>query len=215
MSVRATVETIVGNVGAKLPAHEQPSQRGSYSSAAGAWDGWSVTVGGQIQNGLNLRLPMKSPAQMPALGRVLEQHKQQFHEGILGLRYVHFARFVPEPDGSALWVITSYDGDVMSYLMDFVGTIADVFNAVLIYIAGCSPLPIQDHPREFAEFVLKHNLTTGVLTAYPQLSALEVLHSAGMSGNTIQYEAAQLPSPTLQPVAPPAPGEPWVNGSAS
>jgi hypothetical protein len=57
---------------------------------------------------------------------------------------------------------------------------------------------VQDHPDEFAAFVLAHNIDSGgVVSAYPQLTALEVLHVAGMRGNSIDFTRARpgLPGP--------------------
>src|SRR5262245_33999393 len=73
----------------------------------------------QVQNALNLYLPLKNPTQMPALMALLRSATTDVHEALSSLHYVHFARFLPTIDGSMLWVITAYDGGLQSYIMDF------------------------------------------------------------------------------------------------
>jgi hypothetical protein len=139
----------------------------------------TLTLEGQVQNALNLLMPLKTPAQMPALLRLLLTHATEIQAALRTLRYVHFARFLPSPDGSALWTITTYDGGLSSYTMDFVAVLGDVFTAVLQFIRGAPPLPVQRHPREFLQFVRAHNVPVGVWSAYPDLTVLEIQRSSG------------------------------------
>jgi hypothetical protein len=132
---------------------------------------------GQAQHGLNLYLPLKSPAQMPALGAALEALKQdRIFPALKKLNYVHFARFVPAPDGSALWVITTYDGELEPYIMDFIGVVGDVFTELLQFIYGAPRLPVQKYPRDFVAFIESHNVVLGgdVWSAYPELTVLDI-----------------------------------------
>ncbi len=94
------------------------------------------------------------------------------------LRYVHFARFLPSPDCTQLMTITTYDGGLSSYTMDFVAVLGDVFTAVLRFIRDAPPLPVQRHPREFLAFVRTHNVPIGVWSAYPDLTVLEIQRAA-------------------------------------
>jgi hypothetical protein len=139
----------------------------------------SLALEGQVQNALNLFLPLKSPAQWPALQRVLTGAMPEIHEALRSLEYVHFARFLPTPDFSALQTITTYDGGLNAYTMDFVAVLGDVFTAVLRFIRGAPPLPVQRHPREFTAFVRSHNVPIGVWSAYPDLTVLEIHRGAG------------------------------------
>ncbi len=91
---------------------------------------------------------------------------------------MHFARFLPTPDFSQLQTITTYDGGLSSYTMDFVAVLGDVFTAVLRYIRDAPPLPVQRHPRQFLEFVRAHNMPIGVWSAYPDLTVLEIQRAA-------------------------------------
>ena len=138
----------------------------------------SVTLEGQVQNALNLVMPLKSPAQMPALLKLLLASEPEIQGALRSLRYVHFARFLPSPDYSQLQTITTYDGGLDAYTMDFVAVLGDVFTAVLRFVRGAPPLPVQQHPREFLAFVRAHNVPIGVWSAYPDLTVLEIQRAA-------------------------------------
>jgi hypothetical protein len=131
----------------------------------------------QVQHGLNLHLPLKNPLQMPALGAAIEAVKERHvFPALESLHYVHFARFVPAPDGSALWVITTYDGPLAPYLMDFVEALGDVFTQLFQFIDGAPPLPVKQYPREFVDFVSAHNVSSGgdVWSAYPDMTVIDI-----------------------------------------
>ena len=139
-------------------------------------------LGGQVQHGLNLFLPLKAPVQMPALLALIQKAKPDVFKQLAELDYVHFARFLPSPDGSVLWVITTFDGDLEPYIMDFVGTIGDVFTEILFFIKGAPPLPVQRYPREFVAFVNAHNIPQAdVWSAYPDLTVLDIHAQAARS----------------------------------
>jgi hypothetical protein len=129
----------------------------------------------QVQNALNLALPLKDRAQMPALLQTIASVQQTVHEALTNLHYVHFARFLPTPDFGTLQVITTYDGDLNSYLMDFVVVLGDVFNAILAFVEGAPPLPVQKYPQEFVNFVIANNIPAPVWSAYPTMSVIDIL----------------------------------------
>ena len=138
-----------------------------------------VSLEDQVQSPLNVWLPLKSPAQMPALLGLLAAAIDGVHEALASLHYVHFARFVPSPDASVLWVMTEYDGDLKSYIMDFVGVLGDQFTEILHYIEGAPPLPVRRYPREFTDFITAHNIgNTGVWSAYPEVTVIDILRGA-------------------------------------
>jgi hypothetical protein len=138
----------------------------------------NLSLEGQVQNGLSLFLPLKSPAQMPAVQALLQMPSTQkrVHDALAGLDYVHFARFMPAPDGSALWVITEYDGGLRSYVMDFVAVLGDVFTEILQFVQGAPRLPVSRYPRDFAEFIDTHNLRVPIWAAYPDTTVIDILH---------------------------------------
>jgi hypothetical protein len=135
----------------------------------------SLSLEGQVQNALNLWLPLKSRAQMPALLAALNAEKDSVHKALAGLDYVHFARFMPSPDGSILWVITEYDGGLQSYLMDFVAVLGDVFTAILQFVQGAPRLPVRRYPRDFVKFIDAHNLPIEAWSAYPDMTVIDIL----------------------------------------
>jgi hypothetical protein len=130
----------------------------------------------QVQNGFNLILPLKSPAQMPALLAAIAVAKPHVYQVLIDLHYIHFARFLPLPDGSALQVITSYDGELDPYIMDFVALLGDVFDEILSYVRDAPPLPVTAYPVEFVQFVHAHNVSlAGVWSALPDLTLIDIL----------------------------------------
>jgi hypothetical protein len=136
----------------------------------------SLSLEGQVQKALNLFLPLKSPAQMPAVLTALQAAAPQVHEALGSLQYVHFARFLPSQDGSTLMVITTYDGGLDSYLMDFVATMGEIFTAILTFVRDAPRLPVNRYPRDFVDFVKKHNVAqVGVWSAYPDVTVIDVL----------------------------------------
>jgi hypothetical protein len=129
----------------------------------------------QVQNALNLYLPLKTPAQAPALKAALVRTHPVVEAALKDLRYVHFARFLAAPDGSALWVITTYDGGLHSYVMDFVAVLGDVFTELLQFVKDAPRLPVQKYPRDFVAYIDKQNKPSGVWSAYPEATAIDVL----------------------------------------
>lgn len=154
-----------------------------HSDLAGAWDGYSMALEGQVQNTLNLHLQLKNPAQALELAKLLLDFRETAHTAVWDLRYIHFARFVFSPDYSSLWVITVYDGDFDAYLMDFVATLGDVFDGILMFIKDAPPLPVAENAREYVAFVKKNSIPGDAVSAYPDLPMLQIVRMArGLSG---------------------------------
>ena len=157
------------------PASAGISTDFSEGSKPKIYDRGDMSLEPQVQNALNLGLTLKDRAQMPALLQTIVGAEDMIHEALTGLHYVHFARFLPTPDYSALQVVTSYDGDLDSYLMDFVVVLGDAFNAILEFIQDAPPLPVQRYPQEFVAFVKANNLPAPVWTAYPHVTVIDIL----------------------------------------
>lgn len=138
----------------------------------------NLSLEGQVQNALNLFLPLKNPRQMPALLAALEAGGAEVHDALKSLHYVHFARFLPSLDGSVLMVITEYDGGLETYIMDFVSVLGDVFTEILQYVAGAPPLPVKRYPREFTAYIIKQNVLIGAWSAYPDVTVIDILRGA-------------------------------------
>jgi len=137
------------------------------------------SVDEQVHNALNLYLPLKSPAQFPALQRYLKKTRLDINKALEGLNYVHFARFLATPDGSALWVLTSYDGDLEPYVLDFVVVLGDVFTQALQFVRGAPRLPVQKYPRDFIAFVRKSNVPARDFSACPRTTVIDIQRQFG------------------------------------
>jgi hypothetical protein len=141
-----------------------------------------VAPEGQVQTGLNLYLPLKSPTQLPALAAAIEAVKEErVYPALQSLHYVHFARFLPNPDGSALWVVTTFDGPLESYIMDFVAVLGDVFTELLQFVADAPRLPVNRYPRDFVAYVKAHDVPTGVWSAYPDATVIDIQRATGVA----------------------------------
>ena len=148
----------------------------------------SISVVENAQAGLNLHLPLKTPMQMPALAAAIEEVRPKTVEALESLHYVHFARFLPSWDYSALWVITVFDGaydveddpdayndSMKSYVMDFVATMGDVFTAILEFVKDAPRLPVNEYPREFVQFVIDNNrANVNPWSAYPDMTVIDI-----------------------------------------
>jgi hypothetical protein len=143
--------------------------------------GVNLSIDDQVQSALNLHLPLKTPMQMPTLLKLLKQREDETYEALSELNYVHFARFLPARDGSALWVITVYDGDLEPYILDFVVKLGGVFTAALYFIKGAPRLPVQRYPRDFIDFVKNNNVPAGDWSAYSQLTVIDIRRRFGTS----------------------------------
>jgi len=164
--------------------------RDEYPSAAGTPElTGDISIVQNAQPGLNLHLRMKSPMQMPALLETINDVSGITHQALKDLHYVHFARFLPAWDASALWVITVFDGaydmdtdptaysdSMNSYLMDFVATLGPIFNAILQFVQDAPRLPVNEYPRDFLQFVNDNNISqVNPWSAYPQMTVIDVL----------------------------------------
>ncbi len=129
----------------------------------------------QMQRGLNLFLRLKNPAQMPALLTAIKAHQPAVREALANLHYVHFARFLPTQDFGTLIVVTEYDGDLKSYIMDFVAVMGDIFTAILEFIQDAPRLPVQKYPQDFWAFVQANNMEqVQPWSAYKQSTVIEL-----------------------------------------
>ena len=154
----------------------------------------SPPIVSQVSSGLNLWLQLKDPARMGELLDLVLRAKPRIDEALTALHYVHFARFLPTADWRALQVITSFDGELDAYVLDFVRVLGPEFDAILRYVTLDQPFPpprgrVQDQPAQFLEFVRRNNLGNSVLfpgdidlyCAYPQRTVIDIVGTAGMA----------------------------------
>lgn len=150
----------------------------------------------QVSHGLNLALKLAKPIELPLLLAEIAGAQPLISAALESLSFVHFARFVPSWDATALMVITEFDGPLEPYVMDFVIALGDVFDVILKYVdpKAYNPawLPVKHHPDQFWEFVQHWNrvplaprwLGDGALyprgehyplySAYPQKTVIDI-----------------------------------------
>jgi hypothetical protein len=138
------------------------------------------------QNPLTLIMTIKSPEDAAALRALLNKFlsmprdQNPIDVALDKLAKVHFARFVFLDNDTRLAVITSYDDSFEDYINDFVNTIGDIFNALLAHMKDAPPLPVQQHRKEFLDYVGKNDLRCEgtFYSAYPTLGVKTILANA-------------------------------------
>lgn len=110
-----------------------------------------------VSHALNLVLTLQTRWSMPAMLGVVLDAEDKIKSALTQLGFVHFARFVPTPDNSALLVITEFDGPLQPYVMDFAIAIGDVFTKLLGFCRDAPPNPVNEDPDAFWRFVQKNN----------------------------------------------------------
>ncbi len=147
----------------------------------------TTSQGDRSANGLNLAMPLRNPNALGELMAQLSTRREAIGNALNRLNYVHFSRFLPLWEQGMLLVITEYDGDLEDYVLDFVTEIGDAFTMILSYMKDAPPLPVQQFPREFLEYVKRHDnpkLRNPLLPANPPVRAaydktvLEILGTA-------------------------------------
>jgi cytochrome P450/deferrochelatase/peroxidase EfeB len=140
----------------------------------------------QVSHGLNLQLVLTDAQQMPLLIQIIGAKRDATFASLQQLHFVHFARFLPSHDNSALQVITSFDGPLDAYALDFVIAIGDIFDAILSFVKDAPPLPVREHPKAFYEFVKRNNRVVvappalmwddyPVYSAYPNRTVIDIV----------------------------------------
>src|SRR5271170_4967495 len=71
---------------------------------------------------------------------------------------VHFARFVVIEN--SLVMASSYDGNFADYIQMFIHTIGDVFELLMGFVVDPPPLPVQQHPDAFVDWVHAHDIAS-------------------------------------------------------
>ncbi len=126
-----------------------------------------------VQNPLNLMLTIQ-PGKNQAILDYLAQNQPAINAALTKVGTVHFARFLMIPGTQYLFVITTYDGDFNAYIQAFTNILGDVFNALLSCVDPAPPLPVQQNIAAFEAFVSKYNLPTGIYSAYPNCTVVQI-----------------------------------------
>lgn len=141
---------------------------------------------GIVSHGLNLWLELADPNRMPELLTLLLRQRDTINAALNDLHYVHFARFLPTPDSKVLQVITSFDGELRAYVLDFVLVIGDQFDQILDFIKNRPPRRVKDHPTQFLQFIIDHDLGSRsggirLYSAYPQTTVIDIIGASGLA----------------------------------
>ena len=129
--------------GRKDPQNPQPS--------------FSMNPSDNLQVALNLVMPLtdKSAIGRARLAQALGPAMQEVFAGLNNTGLVHFGRGTIV-DGT-LSILTVYDGDLSNYVRDFIYNVGGAFNIILSFVEDPPPLPVEEHPDEFIEWVVAHD----------------------------------------------------------
>lgn len=112
------------------------------------------------QSPLNLIIPLRPPIgpNTRRLSDILKQRVRTYALNRIGI--VHFGRFFVM-DGKFM-LFTTFDGKISDYILDFAmdPDVSALFNIILEFSQDKDgvplPLPVQEHPHEFVDFVERH-----------------------------------------------------------
>lgn len=118
---------------------------------------FSMNPSDNIQVTMNLIMPLTDPS---AIGKaqLVQGLAAAVHDVTAGLdntQIVHNGRFVLV--GDSLCMFSVYDGDFASYIHDFIYNIGAAFDTILSFVADPPPLPVEDFPDDFVEWVRAHD----------------------------------------------------------
>lgn len=135
------------------------------------------------QQPLFLMLPIKAPvAENAAKLEVLTRAGAPVVERALNdAKNVHFAWFGLTHDRTHLTMYTVYDGDFDAYVEHFALKVP-LFDEQFKYLEGAPPSPVRLYPKEFVDFIRKHDnrpLGGYFYSAYPRLGVAEI-HNQGL-----------------------------------
>lgn len=135
------------------------------------------------QQPLFLMLPIKAPvAENAAKLEMLTRAGAPVVERALNdAKNVHFAWFGLTHDRTHLTMYTVYDGDFDAYVEHFALKVP-LFDEQFKYLEGAPRSPVRLYPKEFVDFIRKHNnapLGGYFYSAYPRLGVAEI-HNLGL-----------------------------------
>lgn len=112
------------------------------------------------QQPLHLSIPIAEPVAENAvkLERLMLGGAHIVEDALNLHKHVHFAWFMLVENKTHLSMITIYDGDFDAYVEHFASAV-ELFNEQLPLLKDSPPLPVKEHPKEFVEWIRKHNRT--------------------------------------------------------
>jgi hypothetical protein len=110
-----------------------------------------------LQRPMNLIIPLRRPSIVTRshITRALVQSTDEVLAGLNNVGTVHFARF--DIVAGNLCMFSIYDGDLSSYVRDFIATIGNAFDAILTWVKDPPPLPVGSHVEEFIAWIEAHD----------------------------------------------------------
>ena len=118
---------------------------------------FSMNPSDNIQVTMNLIMPLADPSPI-GKAQLVQGLAAAVHDVTAGLdntQIVHHGRFVLV--GDSLCMFSVYDGDFSSYIHDFIYNIGAAFDAILSFVEDPPPLPVEDFPDDFVEWVRAHD----------------------------------------------------------
>jgi len=114
---------------------------------------FSTNPSDNIQIPMNLVMPLADTSPL-GRARLIQTMAGAIPEVVAGLdntQIVHFARFTIVEEN--LCMFSFYDGDFSNYIRDFIYNVGSAFDALLVFIKDHPPLPVEQHPDEFIQWV--------------------------------------------------------------
>jgi hypothetical protein len=162
----AACEPKIDNGGDPMPQQPSPPSNGKQQ---------------QVQNPLTLVMPIKegrADELIAAISGLTSTPANRVSAKLDELQSVHFARFVLLEDNTRLAVITSYDGDFRTYVMDFIDAIGWVFDTLLTFVDDWpAGQRVERYRDEFVEYVEGHDLRCigSFYSAYPEVPVNDIV----------------------------------------
>jgi cytochrome P450 len=130
------------------------------------------------QQPLHLILPIKEPVAENAkkLLQLLQAGAPVVEEALDNRKHVHSAYFMLVEKDTHLSMMTVYDGDFDAYVEHFAIDVP-LFDEQLKYLEDAPPLPTAKYPKQFVEWIRKHNHAPFggyFYSAYPTLTVADI-----------------------------------------
>ncbi|WP_291870075.1 hypothetical protein [Bradyrhizobium sp.] len=134
---------------------------------------------------LHLVLPIKKPVKENArkLLKLMQDGAHLVEEALEKNRHVHSAYFMLAEGGTHLSMMTVYDGDFDAYVEHFAIDV-ELFDEQLKYLEGAPPTPVRLHPKEFVDWIKRHNRGEQPFggyfySAYPTTTVADIDNATG------------------------------------
>jgi len=132
---------------------------------------------------LHLVLPIKEPVKENAekLLQLMRAGAPLIEEALDKQKFVHSAYFMLVEDETHLSMMTVYDGDFDAYVEHFAIDVP-LFDEQLKYLEGAPPTPTRLFPKEFVEWIKRHNRAPFggyFYSAYPTDTVADVKNATG------------------------------------